>query len=74
MIMFPFPAGTLELNLNNMPLPAKRANTCDLKQLPDITMGNTAVKTASLFEQKRLRGFWPVYNEVNGERQLTVSH
>ena len=36
-------------------------------------MGTTMVKSASLFEQKRLRGFWPVYNEVNGERELTVS-
>ena len=62
------------MNLNNMPMPAKRSNSCDLKQIPDITMGNTAVKTVSLFEQKRLRGFWPVYNEVNGQRELTVSH
>ncbi|XP_060557298.1 dysferlin-like isoform X3 [Ruditapes philippinarum] len=63
--------GTVELNLNNMPMPSKRAGSCDLKQLPDITMGNTNVKTVSLFEQKRLRGFWPVYDEKNGHRELT---
>ncbi|KAL4231637.1 hypothetical protein ACF0H5_009217 [Mactra antiquata] len=63
--------GTVELNLNNMPMPAKRASSCDLKQLPDITMGNMNVKTVSLFEQKRLRGFWPVYDERDGQRQLT---
>jgi hypothetical protein len=56
-----------------MPMPSKRAGSCDLKQLPDITMGNTNVKTVSLFEQKRLRGFWPVYDEKNGHRELTVS-
>ncbi|KAL3864890.1 hypothetical protein ACJMK2_006537 [Sinanodonta woodiana] len=54
-----------------MPLPAKRASTCNLQQLPDAKQGNLAVKTVSLFEQKRLRGFWPVYDEVNGQRQLT---
>jgi len=63
--------GTVELNLNNMPMPAKRQKSCDLKQLPDITMGNTNVKTVSLFEQKRLRGFWPVYDEKEGQRVLT---
>ena len=57
-----------------MPMPAKRSNSCDLKQIPDITMGHTAIKTVSLFEQKRLRGFWPVYNEENGQRTLTVSY
>ncbi|KAK3589425.1 hypothetical protein CHS0354_020754 [Potamilus streckersoni] len=63
--------GTVDLNLNNMPLPAKRANTCNLQQLPDARQGNLAIKTVSLFEQKRLRGFWPVFDEVNGQRQLT---
>lgn len=65
--------GTIELNLSNMPMPAKRAGQCSLKQLPDITLGNTNVKTVSLFEQKRLRGFWPVYDERDGQRLLTVS-
>lgn len=53
-------------------MPAKRSGSCSLKQLPDITMGNTNVKTVSLFEQKRLRGYWPVYDEKDGQRQLTV--
>lgn len=63
--------GTLELNLNNMPMPAKRASSCSLKQLPDINMGITKVPTVSLFEQKHLRGFWPVYDEKDGQRVLT---
>jgi len=60
------------MNLMNMPMPSKRSSSCDLKQLPDISMGNI-VKTVSLFEQKRLRGFWPVYDERDGQRLLTVS-
>ncbi|XP_052773227.1 myoferlin-like isoform X7 [Mya arenaria] len=63
--------GTVEMNLTNMPMPSKRSGSCDLKQLPDINMGNMNVKTVSLFEQKRLRGFWPVYDEKNGQRELT---
>ena len=65
--------GTIEFNLNNMPMPAKKSSSCDLKMLPDINMGTSAVKTVSLFEQKRLRGFWPVFDEKDGVRQLTVS-
>ncbi|KAK6186023.1 hypothetical protein SNE40_008141 [Patella caerulea] len=62
--------GTLELNLNNMPLPAKKARSCNLKMIPDVNSTNT-VKTVSLFESKRLRGFWPCYNDETGERILT---
>ena len=64
-------AGTLELNLNDIPLPAKRASGCKLSQLPDV-QGTNEVKTGSLFEMKRLRGFWPCYNDETGERALTV--
>ncbi|XP_064602895.1 myoferlin-like isoform X2 [Liolophura sinensis] len=62
--------GTLELNLNGMAAPAKKARNCKLSQLPDISTGSK-VKTVSLFEQKRIRGFWPCYNDETGERVLT---
>ncbi|XP_056005337.1 myoferlin-like isoform X13 [Ostrea edulis] len=62
--------GTLCLNLNAMPKPAKKAGSCKLTMLPDITTG-PEIKLVSLFEQKRLRGFWPVYNDETGERVLT---
>ena len=55
-----------------MPKPAKSASKCKLDLLPDVTQGRTDVKTISIFEQKRVRGFWPCYNEESGERQLTV--
>lgn len=54
-----------------MPMPAKKASSCKVSMLPDITTGSE-VKLVSLFEQKRLRGFWPVYNDDTGTRTLTV--
>lgn len=57
-----------------MSKPSKKAANCNLDLLPDLTRGSaTDVKTISLFEQKRVRGFWPCYNDVNGTRELTVS-
>lgn len=61
----------MSLNLNAMPMPAKKASSCKVSMLPDITTGSE-VKLVSLFEQKRLRGFWPVYNDDTGTRTLTV--
>ncbi|GAB1610572.1 myoferlin-like isoform X9, partial [Argonauta hians] len=61
--------GVLELNLNAMPSPAKKASQCSLKQVP--TAGGPPLKTFSLFEQRRIRGFWPCYNEEKDGRQLT---
>ncbi|XP_025096654.1 myoferlin-like isoform X4 [Pomacea canaliculata] len=62
--------GTLQLNLSSMPSPAKRSSACKLSQLPD-NAPNANVKTVSLFEAKRLCGFWPCYNDDTGERVLT---
>jgi len=61
--------GTVELNLNNLPAPTKKASQCSLKNLPDV--GSKDVKMVSLFEQKRLRGFWPCYNDESGTKELT---
>jgi len=52
-----------------MPKPAKTAKACKLTQLPDF---NNQAKCVSLFEQKKLNGFWPVYETVQGQPQLQV--
>ncbi|XP_067657682.1 myoferlin-like isoform X1 [Haliotis asinina] len=62
--------GTLDVNLNSIPRPAKKASSCSLKTIPDMNNTN-AVKTVSLFECRRLRGFWPCYSDESGERLLT---
>ncbi|XP_070210966.1 myoferlin-like isoform X3 [Littorina saxatilis] len=62
--------GTMELNLNCIPLPAKRAKSCNLSLLPDM-QGVNQIKTGNLFEMKRLKGFWPCYSDETGERLLT---
>ncbi|XP_059157039.1 myoferlin-like isoform X3 [Physella acuta] len=60
--------GHLELNLNAMPLPAKRARNCTLKMLPDV---GKDVKLVSLFEMKHMKGFWPCYDDASGTRVLS---
>jgi hypothetical protein len=65
--------GTLELNLTNMPAPAKKASNCGLDQLPDMKKKSSAsINMINLFENKRARGFWPCYNDETGEKILTV--
>lgn len=63
--------GTVELNLNNMPKPAKKAGSCSLKMLPEAGKKQN-IEMVSLFEQKRIKGFWPCYNDEKGARELTV--
>jgi len=64
--------GALEMNLESMPQPVRASEKCSLDQLPNFQRaGGSDVKMVSLFEQKRLKGFWPVYDEVGGVRQLT---
>lgn len=66
--------GALEMNLESMPQPVRMSEKCSLDQLPNFQKaGGSDVKMVSLFEQKRLKGFWPVYDEVGGVRQLTVT-
>ncbi|XP_063963953.1 myoferlin-like [Lytechinus pictus] len=62
--------GSIELNLNGMPNPVKKAGSCSLKQLPNEAKGKE-VSLVSLFEAKRLKGWWPVISEESGERELT---
>lgn len=72
MVFFP---GQLELNLNRMPKPAKSARRCSLQQIPSYEEGraSSSVETVSLFESKRVYGWWPcVAQEAGEEMQLTV--
>ncbi|XP_074642408.1 myoferlin-like [Tubulanus polymorphus] len=62
--------GTLDVNLNHMPSPAKKSSSCSLNQLPDIGKGQS-VKMVSLFDQRRVRGFWPCYSDESGQKELT---
>lgn len=67
--------GQLELNLNRMPKPAKSARRCSLQQIPSYEEGraSSSVETVSLFESKRVYGWWPcVAQEAGEEMQLTV--
>ena len=63
--------------------PAKKAKNCTLEMLQlsddvDAAGAGAGGKKAaqsdvfSLFEQRRIRGFWPCYSEETGERTLTV--
>ena len=68
--------GQVELNLNRMPKPAKSARRCTLEQLPSYDGGkaSSSVETVSLFEMKRVYGWWPCGSQELGEEmQLTVS-
>eukprot|EP00731_Ephydatia_muelleri_P036905 Em0351g5a len=61
--------GTLDLNLLAMAEPARDASVCSVDQLPEL--GKPDVKLVNLFEQKRLKGWWPVFTEEEGVRELT---
>ena len=81
MFFLVFFVGTLELNLEAMPNAAKRAKHCSLDMLPDESgtvsekRRKPPPKTISLFEQKRVKGFWPCYRrDETGLRELTVSY
>jgi hypothetical protein len=63
-------SGNLEVDLNAMPSPAKKASQCNLDMLPG--MGKGSHKTVSLFDSRRVRGFWPCFNDERGTAELTV--
>uniref|UniRef100_G3TG62 Dysferlin n=2 Tax=Elephantidae TaxID=9780 RepID=G3TG62_LOXAF len=58
--------GSLQLDLNHMPKPAKTAQKCSLDQLDDTFHPEWFV---SLFEQKTVKGWWPCVAEA-GEKQM----
>ncbi|VDP86365.1 unnamed protein product [Echinostoma caproni] len=60
--------GTLELQLSNMPSPAKNAKSCTLNMMNSVSQDT---KMVNLFDCKRLKGCWPFMNEENGNQVLT---
>ncbi|ESN98172.1 hypothetical protein HELRODRAFT_177417 [Helobdella robusta] len=63
--------GSLELNLNSMPNPTKSSSKCTLEQLPQFHKSGNPVKLISLFENKRVKGFWPCFSDESGQADLT---
>ena len=62
--------GSLQLDLNRMPKPAKTAEKCSLDQLDDTFHPEWFV---SLFEQKTVKGWWPCVTEEGEKKMLAVS-
>ncbi|XP_057593481.1 myoferlin isoform X3 [Hippopotamus amphibius kiboko] len=63
--------GFLELDLHRTIIPAKSPEKCNLDMIPDLKAVNPLkVKTASLFEQKSMRGWWPCYADKDGCRVM----
>ncbi|XP_004427896.1 PREDICTED: myoferlin isoform X3 [Ceratotherium simum simum] len=63
--------GFLELDLHRTIIPAKSSEKCNLDMIPDLTaMNPLKAKTASLFEQKSMKGWWPCYADKNGSRVM----
>ena len=61
--------GWTEFSLVAMPPPTKTAKECTLKvyQAPDD-------ERISIIDKKKIKGFWPVYDDSLGEKELTVKH
>ena len=65
--------GTLEVDLHAVPKPAKSSNGCSLKQLADYDVGAaTGRNTVSIFKQKWVKGWWPVFTIAEGEKEMMV--
>ncbi|XP_038179551.1 myoferlin isoform X1 [Arvicola amphibius] len=63
--------GFLELDLHHTIIPAKSAEKCSLDMIPDLkAMDPLKAKTASLFEQKSMKGWWPCYMDKDGSRVM----
>ena len=61
--------GWAQLDLTRMPAPTKTAKECTLQIYED----EDKHPRMSLFEKKKILGFWPVYDDTLGTRELTVS-
>lgn len=76
--------GQLSLNLNHMIRPVKDSDKCGLNQLPDTFdgtisdnkhHGGSEHKFVSLFEQRRLKGWWPCIVELpDNRREIAVRY
>ncbi|NXY78422.1 DYSF protein, partial [Glareola pratincola] len=59
--------GSIQMDLNRMPKPAKTAEKCSL-ELVDETL--SASRFVSLFEQKTVKGWWPCVAEKDQKKIL----
>ena len=58
-----------------MPKPAKNAKKCNLDQIPGIgEHSKRNIETVSLFDLKRINGWWPAGGTEEGEQILAVIH
>ena len=76
LLLLPHTSGTLNLNLPVMPEPASSASSCSLDMLPEEAREGEKkreVKLVDLFKKKRMKGWWPVFSQEEGTRELTVS-
>ena len=62
-------SGWTEFSLVAMPPPTKTAKECTL----DVYDKVTDDEKISIIDKKKIRGFWPVYDDsLTGEKELTV--
>ncbi|NXC31583.1 DYSF protein, partial [Campylorhamphus procurvoides] len=59
--------GSIQMDLNRMPKPAKTAEKCSLELLDGPLSSSRFV---SLFEQKTVKGWWPCVAEQDQEKIL----
>lgn len=64
----------MELDLHKTIIPAKVPEKCNIDMIPEYKEDSSqkAPRTASLFEQKSMKGWWPCYVEKDGSRILAV--
>ena len=63
--------GELELKLTRMPECTRTKEKCSMKNVPDLN-GNCESKMINLFKTKSVHGWWPLYHNVDGEREMGV--
>lgn len=54
-----------------MPKASRFGRFCSLKDIPDEN-GNCRKPLVSIFDQRMLKGWWPLYKEVDGKRESKV--
>ncbi|NXY61728.1 DYSF protein, partial [Callaeas wilsoni] len=59
--------GSIQMDLNRMPKPAKTAEKCSLDPAGDSLSSGRSV---SLFEQKTVKGWWPCVAEQDQKKIL----
>ena len=61
------------MNLNKLPRPAKNAGQCGLQQVPGTPESRKKnIEVVSLFDLKRIYGWWPAVATDGGEHILAV--